>query len=91
MQICGYGGIGRHAGFRFLWATVQVQALLPAPKNACPKAGVFCCSNIFKLFIYYTILYASFIIKSVFCMFIICLFNVHKLPIINTSYFTYAP
>ena len=29
--IRGYGGIGRHAGFRFLWETVQVQVLLPAP------------------------------------------------------------
>ena len=29
---CGYGGIGRRAGFRFLWATVQVQLLLSAPK-----------------------------------------------------------
>ena len=28
---CGYGGIGRRAGFRFLWATVQVQLLLSAP------------------------------------------------------------
>ena len=30
-EIRGYGGIGRHAGFRFQWATVQVQVLLPAP------------------------------------------------------------
>ena len=29
----GYGGIGRHARFRFWWATVQVQVLLPAPKK----------------------------------------------------------
>ena len=37
-RIRGYGGIGRHAGFRFQWATVQVQVLLPAPrqKNAAP-------------------------------------------------------
>ena len=38
-EIRGYGGIGRHAGFRFQWATVQVQVLLPAPprqKNAAP-------------------------------------------------------
>ncbi len=28
---CGYGGIGRHARFRILWETVQVQVLLPAP------------------------------------------------------------
>ena len=26
----GYGGIGRRAGFRFQWATVQVQVLLSA-------------------------------------------------------------
>ena len=34
----GYGGIGRRAGFRFQWATVQVQVLLPAPrqKNSAP-------------------------------------------------------
>ena len=30
MQICGHGGIGRRAGFRFQWATVQVQVLLAA-------------------------------------------------------------
>lgn len=30
-QLCGYGGIGRHARFRILWETVQVQVLLPAP------------------------------------------------------------
>ena len=30
---CGRGGIGRHVGFRFQWATVQVQVLLPVPKN----------------------------------------------------------
>ena len=38
-EIRGYGGIGRHAGFRFQWATVQVQVLLPAPprqKNSAP-------------------------------------------------------
>ena len=32
IQSCGYGGIGRRAGFRFQWATVQVQILLPAPR-----------------------------------------------------------
>ena len=29
----GYDGIGRHARFRFWWETVQVQALLPAPRQ----------------------------------------------------------
>ena len=29
-EACGYGGIGRHDGFRFQWATVQVRVLLPA-------------------------------------------------------------
>ncbi len=29
----GYGGIGRRAGFRFQWATVQVQVLLSARKR----------------------------------------------------------
>ena len=33
---CGYGGIGRRAGFRFLWATVQVQLLLSAPNKRAP-------------------------------------------------------
>ena len=28
--LSGYGGIGRRAGFRFQWATVQVQVLSPA-------------------------------------------------------------
>ena len=32
----GYGGIGRRAGFRFQWATVQVQVLLPVPKHTEP-------------------------------------------------------
>ena len=31
--VCGHGGIGRRAGFRFQWATVQVQVLLPALKK----------------------------------------------------------
>ena len=29
----GCGGTGRHAGFRFLWETVQVQVLSAAPKQ----------------------------------------------------------
>ncbi len=29
-HLSGYGGIGRRAGFRFQWATVQVQVLLSA-------------------------------------------------------------
>ncbi len=29
-DLCGYGGIGRRARFRFWWETVQVQVLLPA-------------------------------------------------------------
>ena len=28
--LCGYGGIGRRARFRFWWETVQVQVLLSA-------------------------------------------------------------
>lgn len=32
----GYGGIGRHVGFRFQWATVQVRVLLPAPAQIKP-------------------------------------------------------
>lgn len=36
-QICGYGGIGRHARFRILWETVQVQVLLPAPSRGYKK------------------------------------------------------
>ena len=39
--IRGYGGIGRHAGFRFQWATVQVQVLLPAPEKGHPKGCPF--------------------------------------------------
>ena len=31
---CGRGGIGRHVGFRFQWATVQVQVLSPVPKGS---------------------------------------------------------
>ena len=32
-RIGGYGGIGRRAGFRFQWETVQVQILLSAVKE----------------------------------------------------------
>ena len=32
-HICGYGGIGRRAGFRFQWATVWVRPPLPVPKR----------------------------------------------------------
>lgn len=31
-MFCGRGGIGRRAGFRFLWATVGVQVPSSAPK-----------------------------------------------------------
>ena len=34
LRICGYGGIGRRARFRFWWETVQVQVLLPALNGA---------------------------------------------------------
>ncbi len=33
-SVCGYGGTGRRAGFRFRWISVQVQILLPAPKSS---------------------------------------------------------
>ena len=36
-MLCGYGGIGRHARFRFWCASVQVQVLL----SALFKASVF--------------------------------------------------
>ena len=39
--ISGCGGIGRHARFRFWWATVQVQVLSPALRKgvsgSCPR------------------------------------------------------
>ena len=34
ISICGYGGIGRRAGFRFQWATVWVQIPLPVPSRS---------------------------------------------------------
>ena len=33
LSICGYGGIGRRAGLRILWVTVQVRLLLSAPEE----------------------------------------------------------
>ena len=39
--ICGYGGTGRRAGFRFQWATMQVQVLLSAPKRRLQKQSSF--------------------------------------------------
>ena len=50
--ICGYGGIGRHAGFRFPWETVQVQVLLPAPNQYNPNL-VFPVGDGFGLFIFF--------------------------------------
>ena len=44
--ICGYGGIGRHDGFRFHWATVQVQVLLPAPRRS--KLCIACSDLFYK-------------------------------------------
>ena len=49
--ICGYGGIGRHDGFRFHWATVQVQVLLPAPNQYNPN--LFPIGEGFGLFIFF--------------------------------------
>ena len=38
--ICGHGGIGRRARFRFWWETVQVQVLLPADiRELIPECG----------------------------------------------------
>ena len=47
---CGYGGIGRRAGFRFLWATVQVQLLLSAPSHN--SLNFFTVKRMFGLFCY---------------------------------------
>gem|GEM_PF-5312880 len=38
--ICGYGEIGRHAGFRFQFERVQVQVLLSAPSVKTLFSGV---------------------------------------------------
>ena len=37
--LCGCGGIGRRARFRFWWETVQVQVLLPALDSVKSKSG----------------------------------------------------
>lgn len=57
MFIGGYGGIGRRVGFRFRWATVQVQLLLPAPSlnslnffTVGKKFGLFCFIDEFENF-----------------------------------------
>ena len=49
--MCGCGGIGRHARFRFLWETVQVQVLSPAPVGVVvtPFLGVYYYSVLFVL------------------------------------------
>ena len=47
MHISGYGGIGRRAGFRFQWETVQVQVLL----SAVQKNPVFTRNGVFKGFL----------------------------------------
>ena len=38
--LCGRGGIGRRARFRFWWVTVQVQVLSPAPKMEGQSSGL---------------------------------------------------
>ena len=38
--ICGHGGIGRRARFRFWWETVQVQVLLPVLFLGLPETVV---------------------------------------------------
>ena len=40
-HVGGYGGIGRRAGFRFQWETVQVRLLLSAGKAAHSIASFF--------------------------------------------------
>ena len=47
MHISGYGGIGRRAGFRFQWETVQVQVLL----SAVQKNPVFTRNGVFTGFL----------------------------------------
>lgn len=46
----GYGGIGRHAGFRFRWETVQVRVLLAAPDRHDPNR-IFPVGDGFGLFV----------------------------------------
>ena len=41
----GYGGIGRRAGFRFQWATVQVQILLSALEDVDKLGILFICTT----------------------------------------------
>ena len=52
--VCGYGGIGRRARFRFWWATVQVPVLLSASNGAKQNLSgsgfaLFCASEGVKL------------------------------------------
>ena len=43
--VCSCGGIGRRAGFRFQWETVQVQVLSAAWKHPDYKARMFSCKG----------------------------------------------
>jgi len=47
--ICGYDGIGRHAGFRFLCASVGVQVPIPVPELETGIDTMRICSG-FQLF-----------------------------------------
>ena len=47
--LSGYGGIGRRAGFRFQWETVQVQVLLAALLLRHPLRGAFFLLRVRKL------------------------------------------
>ncbi|KLU68254.1 MAG: hypothetical protein RHS_5935 [Robinsoniella sp. RHS] len=52
-MICGYGGIGRRARFRFWWETVQVQVLLSAGYGICENTVDSLCLEGLAVFLFY--------------------------------------
>ena len=51
-DLCGYGGIGRRARFRFWWETVQVQVLLSAGSRTGKKEDASFETSSFSVHVY---------------------------------------
>ena len=68
--ICGRGGIGRHARFRFLYFGVKVRVLSSAPQSRQQTAGFFI-NSVNKALLYGKQACKTIIINNVFCKLII--------------------
>ena len=71
-NICGYGGIGRRAGFRFRWATVQVQILLSAPEKGYKIDVARENPDVIGVFTVYTAKFPRAVLTDIKMMFSLC-------------------